>query len=133
MGSTLISLCSKHPKQLFYVAVVGPVTTSLLLVVEYRLRFASIVRRAVVPKQLQSDLERKHSNFGDSMETEIILLDGGVGHELKLRGVSDGTFVAGVLANENCSSDNVVEAIHRDYLAAGCVVITTNSFVSVSV
>lgn len=115
--------------------VVGPVTPSfyIVLVVEYRLRFASIVRRAVVPKQLQSDLERKHSNFGDSMETEIILLDGGVGHELKLRGVSDGTFVAGVLANENCSSDNVVEAIHRDYLAAGCVVITTNSFVSVSV
>jgi S-methylmethionine-dependent homocysteine/selenocysteine methylase len=67
------------------------------------------------------------------METEIIILDGGIGHELKLRGVSDGTFVAGVLANENCSTHNVVEAIHRDYLAAGCVVITTNSFVAVSV
>jgi S-methylmethionine-dependent homocysteine/selenocysteine methylase len=67
------------------------------------------------------------------METEIIILDGGIGHELKLRGVSDGTFVAGVLANENCSTDSVVEAIHRDYLTAGCVVITTNSFVAVSV
>ena len=68
------------------------------------------------------------------METKkIVILDGGIGHELKLRGVSDGTFVAGVLANEDCSANNVVEAIHRDYLAAGCVVITTNSFVSVSV
>ncbi|KAL7531046.1 hypothetical protein ACHAXR_007687 [Thalassiosira sp. AJA248-18] len=63
----------------------------------------------------------------------LTILDGGMGHELKLRGVSDGTFVAGLLANENekCAADNVVESIHMDYLAAGCDVITTNSFVAV--
>ena len=57
------------------------------------------------------------------------ILDGGMGHELKLRGVSDGTFVAGLLANENNCS--IVESIHEDYLDAGCDVITTNSFVAV--
>jgi len=65
----------------------------------------------------------------------ITILDGGLGHELKLRGISDGTFLAGVLANEeNCGTgDNkdTVESIHMDYLAAGCDVITTNSFVAV--
>ena len=70
------------------------------------------------------------------MSTQITILDGGMGHELKLRGISDGTFLAGVLANERCDADdddaNVVESIHRDYLAAGCDVITTNNFVAVS-
>ena len=71
----------------------------------------------------------------------ITILDGGMGHELKLRGVSDGTFVAGVLANEkkNCNTNDndnyvdVVESIHEDYLIAGCDIITTNSFVAVSI
>ena len=59
------------------------------------------------------------------------MLDGGMGHELKLRGISDETFVTGVLANENLLQASTVEAIHYDYLAAGCDVITTNSFVAV--
>lgn len=64
----------------------------------------------------------------------ITILDGGMGHELKMRGVSDGTFLAGILANESSSSNHdVVEQIHTDYLEAGCHVITTNSFVAVSV
>ena len=67
------------------------------------------------------------------MRNKITILDGGIGHELKLRGVcSDGTFVAGLRANENKDINNVVESIHVDYLAAGCDVITTNSFVAVS-
>lgn len=69
------------------------------------------------------------------MSNELIILDGGMGHELKLRGVSDGSFLAGVMANENncdTNNNNVVESIHKDYLAVGCDVITTNSFVAVS-
>ena len=68
----------------------------------------------------------------------ITILDGGMGHELKLRGISDGTFLAGVLANDpddsiSCANSNsaIVEPIHFDYLIAGCDVITTNSFVAV--
>jgi S-methylmethionine-dependent homocysteine/selenocysteine methylase len=64
----------------------------------------------------------------------ITILDGGMGHELKLRGISDGTFLAGVLANQSSSNNSdIVESIHLDYLNAGCDVITTNSFVAVSV
>lgn len=63
----------------------------------------------------------------------IILLDGGMGHELKNRGISDGSFVAGVLANEDTTGGgaDVVESIHCDFLTAGCDIITTNSFVAV--
>lgn len=63
----------------------------------------------------------------------LILLDGGIGHELKRRGISDGTFLAGALANEDTNGDGagVVESIHYDFLSAGCDVITTNSFVAV--
>ena len=70
-------------------------------------------------------------------ESQSLTADGGIGHELKRRGVvsSDGTFVAGVLQNEINDSltnkkPNVVESIHMDYLAH-CDVITTNSFVAV--
>ena len=67
---------------------------------------------------------------------KLTILDGGMGHELKLRGVSeDGTFLAAMLANEKTSTNNdnnIVESIHIEYLDAGCDVITTNSFVTVS-
>lgn len=72
------------------------------------------------------NIKQKHKLIYYIMTT---ILDGGMGHELKLRGVSDGTFVAGLLANENNCS--IVESIHEDYLDAGCDVITTNSFVAV--
>lgn len=67
------------------------------------------------------------------MYNDIIILDGGMGHELKSRGISDGSFLAGVLANEDTSGGGaaVVESIHYDFLNAGCDVITTNSFVAV--
>lgn len=65
------------------------------------------------------------------MKSNIIILDGGMGHELKNRGISDGSFLAGVLANEDNGGSAVVESIHLDFLTAGCDVITTNSFVAV--
>ncbi|EJK50520.1 hypothetical protein THAOC_30478 [Thalassiosira oceanica] len=59
----------------------------------------------------------------------VVLLDGGMGHELKLQGISDGTFLSGLLANED--SMDAVESIHQRYIAAGCRTITTNNFVAV--
>jgi homocysteine S-methyltransferase len=60
----------------------------------------------------------------------LFLLDGGNGHELKQRGITDdGSFVAGVLANE--TSPCVVQAVHSDFVHAGCRILTTNSFVAV--
>jgi len=60
----------------------------------------------------------------------ITILDGGTGHELKQRGISsDGSFFAGVLANER--NQVMVEGVHCDFLNNGCDVVTTNSFVAV--
>lgn len=60
---------------------------------------------------------------------DTLLLDGGNGHELKLRGISDGSFLAGLLANER--QPNVVKSVHRDFGRSGCRILTTNSFVAV--
>ncbi|CAB9502105.1 Homocysteine S-methyltransferase 1 [Seminavis robusta] len=61
----------------------------------------------------------------------LLLLDGGNGHELKQRGViSDGSFLAGLLANEQ--QPEIVQSVHREFVRdAGCHIITTNSFVAV--
>ena len=60
-----------------------------------------------------------------------ILLDGSMGHELKKRlRVSTNSeadnFATAMRANTE--RPELVTAIHRDYIAAGCDVITTNSF-----
>lgn len=63
---------------------------------------------------------------------EMAILDGGVGHLIKQRGVGieglsyEHQFVAGVVAN--VEKPEVIEDIHRQYLQAGSNVITTNSF-----
>ncbi|KAI9018920.1 Homocysteine S-methyltransferase [Hyaloraphidium curvatum] len=64
----------------------------------------------------------------------VTILDGGVGHCLKLRGLrskvapeTDGWFMAGALGN--LERRDAVVAVHRDFIHAGCDVITTNSYV----
>ena len=62
----------------------------------------------------------------------VTILDGGMGHELKLRGiVTDGSFLARIVAN--ISQPEAVERVHADFLRSGCDVVTTNSFVAVAV
>ena len=73
-----------------------------------------------------------------------LLLDGGMGHELKARcagravraataSTTDGgawlddTFLGPLLANAH--APDLVEAVHREYVAAGSSVLTTNTFV----
>ena len=65
----------------------------------------------------------------EGVSRDVVLLDGGMGHELKLQGISDGTFLSGLLANEDNKA--AVESVHQRYIAAGCRTITTNSFVAV--
>lgn len=67
-------------------------------------------------------------------DDDIILLDGGIGHLLKSRGVEqlaeklnyDQLFAAGGLANDICPE--IVQDVHRDYVNAGANVLTTNAF-----
>lgn len=66
------------------------------------------------------------------MAAALVLLDGGMGHEFKARGVRCGGellsrfFLAGALANEEYP--DIVQRVHSEYLEAGVDVITTNSF-----
>jgi len=64
----------------------------------------------------------------------VTVLDGGVGHLLKSRGIQtlcpdlafDDLFVAGSVAN--VKRPELVEQVHREYIEAGADVITTNTF-----
>ena len=56
---------------------------------------------------------------------DVILLDGSMGHELKARGLTE-SFSTAMLAN--ITHADLVTSIHAEYCAAGCTVLTTNTF-----
>ena len=59
-------------------------------------------------------------------EGGLVILDGATGTELQRRGVAmEQTAWCGALAPENRA---ILEAVHRDYIAAGAQVITANTF-----
>ena len=59
------------------------------------------------------------------MERDAILLDGSMGHEFKRRAVTS-SFASAMLAN--AEQPELVTAVHAEYVAAGCDVLTTNTF-----
>jgi homocysteine S-methyltransferase len=69
-----------------------------------------------------AEIERRLKNGG------IVILDGGTGTELELRGVSmDSQAWCGPATLEHT---DLLESIHRDYIAAGADIITANTFAS---
>ena len=58
------------------------------------------------------------------LKTQILLFDGAMGTQLQDRGLP----IGGVPEHFNLTHPEVVEAIHRDYVAAGADVITANTF-----
>ncbi len=64
----------------------------------------------------------------------VTILDGGIGHLLKQRGVQtrvrgtplEQSFLASAYANED--DGDAVLAVHRDYVSAGASVLTANNF-----
>lgn len=80
---------------------------------------------------MESDMHRMHQRREELMAcleqtTDPMLLDGAMGTELLRRGIP--TPLPGWSAPANVEHASVVEAIHRDYVAAGCRLITTNTF-----
>ncbi|MEJ2123156.1 MAG: homocysteine S-methyltransferase family protein [Alphaproteobacteria bacterium] len=68
------------------------------------------------------DLKRRLADGG------IVILDGGTGTELQRRGVPmDAEAWCGPASLEHLS---ILEAIHRDYIAAGADIITANTYAS---
>lgn len=60
----------------------------------------------------------------DRLRTEVLVSDGAMGTELQKRGLPPGACPE----EFNISHPEIVEGIHRDYIAAGSDIITTNSF-----
>ncbi|MGO2763776.1 MAG: homocysteine S-methyltransferase family protein [Pseudolactococcus laudensis] len=58
------------------------------------------------------------------LKTQILLFDGAMGTQLQDRGLP----IGGIPEHFNLTHPEVVEAIHRDYVAAGADVITANTF-----
>lgn len=57
--------------------------------------------------------------------TDVLLLDGGMGQELISRGMADTPLWSGQALIDD---PDLVRSVHRDYVAAGARVITTNSY-----
>ena len=79
-----------------------------------------------------SDNQESAPETTSSNSDTVSFLDGGIGHELKQRGIiaDDGSFLAGILANERQPS--TVKEVHSAFCQrAGCSILTTNSFVAV--
>ena len=57
---------------------------------------------------------------------DVQLLDGSMGHELKERGLTE-SFTTAMFAN--VTHPDLVASVHEEYVAAGCTILTTNTFV----
>jgi S-methylmethionine-dependent homocysteine/selenocysteine methylase len=59
-------------------------------------------------------------------EDNIVLLDGGLGRELRFRGIEPSETIWS--ANALLEAPNIIRQIHYDYIKAGADIITVNSY-----
>mmetsp|Transcript_18307 Transcript_18307/g.39569 ORF Transcript_18307/g.39569 Transcript_18307/m.39569 type:complete len:333 (-) Transcript_18307:180-1178(-) len=71
---------------------------------------------------------RNHLKRLQSSPAETLLLDGGTGEELFLRGVPDDRKIWSATAIVNEQYHSIVEDVHRSFIDAGSQAITTNSY-----
>ena len=74
----------------------------------------------------EKDLLRKHLN--DLRSGKTLLLDGGTGEELFLRGVEDDRKIWSATAIVNEKYHSILEEVHKSFIDAGSQAITTNSY-----
>ena len=73
-------------------------------------------------------LLRQHLNRLRSSPTEALLLDGGTGEELFLRGVPDDRKIWSATAIVHEEYHSTLEDVHKGFLSAGSQAVTTNSY-----
>ena len=78
---------------------------------------------AAAPKK---DLLRKH--LDDLRSGKTLLLDGGTGEELFLRGVEDDRKIWSATAIVNEKYHSILEEVHKSFIDSGSQAITTNSY-----
>ncbi len=64
------------------------------------------------------------NRFLQALQERVLVLDGAMGTMLQARGLSSGASPEGM----NLEQPEVVEAVHREYVAAGADIIVTNTF-----
>jgi len=75
-----------------------------------------------------NELLRKHLDRLRSSPNQTLLLDGGTGEELFLRGVKDDRKIWSATAIVNEKYHTIVEDVHKSFINAGSQAITTNSY-----
>mmetsp|Transcript_8527 Transcript_8527/g.12252 ORF Transcript_8527/g.12252 Transcript_8527/m.12252 type:complete len:394 (-) Transcript_8527:26-1207(-) len=75
-----------------------------------------------------NELLRKNLDRLRSSPNETLLLDGGTGEELFLRGVKDDRKIWSATAIVNGEYHGILEKVHRSFIDAGSQAITTNSY-----
>lgn len=80
------------------------------------------------PRNRINVLLRNHLKRLQSSPTETLLLDGGTGEELFLRGVPDDRKIWSATAIVNEQFHSIVEDVHKSFIDAGSQAITTNSY-----
>lgn len=75
-----------------------------------------------------NELLRKHLDRLRSSPNETLLLDGGTGEELFLRGVEDDRKIWSATAIVHEQYHTIVEDVHKSFIDAGSQAITTNSY-----
>ena len=75
-----------------------------------------------------NELLRKHLDRLRSSPNETLLLDGGTGEKLFLRGVKDDRKIWSATAIVNKEYHGILEEVHRSFIDAGSQAITTNSY-----
>ena len=75
-----------------------------------------------------TELLKKHLDRLRSSPNETLILDGGTGEELFLRGVKDDRKIWSATAIVNEQYHTIVEEVHKSFIAAGSQAITTNSY-----
>mmetsp|Transcript_17380 Transcript_17380/g.27247 ORF Transcript_17380/g.27247 Transcript_17380/m.27247 type:complete len:197 (+) Transcript_17380:265-855(+) len=75
-----------------------------------------------------NELLRKHLDRLRSSPNETLLLDGGTGEKLFLRGVKDDRKIWSATAIVNVEYHGILEEVHKSFIDAGSQAITTNSY-----
>lgn len=86
------------------------------------------VTKSSSPRNRINVLLRNHLKRLQSSPTETLLLDGGTGEELFLRGVPDDRKIWSATAIVNEQFHSIVEDVHKSFIDAGSQAITTNSY-----
>ena len=104
-----------------------PFKTRTLSAASYGIQQTAVIKMTASATPI-NELLRRHMDRLRSSPKETLLLDGGTGEELFLRGVKDDRKIWSATAIVNEQYHTIVEDVHKSFIDAGSQAITTNSY-----